>query len=107
MTSKEDAKMVRKVRSGRAKTEKLWQAVQWAKEIAQYINKKHGVPVAVYVEKFGEIGTIRWFFDQTNMEAVEKLDNQLMADKEYIKRVGQVGELFIEGSFHDTVMFTV
>ena len=53
--------MVRWVRKGRAKAGKMSQAVQWAKEIAEYINKKHGVPVAAYVEKFGEIGTIRWF----------------------------------------------
>ncbi len=99
--------MVRKARSGRAKTEKLWQAVQWAQELAEYIDKNYGVPVAVYVDKFGEIGTIRWFFDQPNMEAVEKLDNQLMVDREYMRKVSQVGQLFIEGSFHDTVMFAV
>jgi hypothetical protein len=80
------------------------QAVQWAREIAEYINKKYGLSVGAYANEFGEIDTIRWFVDYANLESVEKLRSELILDREYLKKIGPVVELFIEGSFYDTVL---
>ncbi len=96
--------MVRWVRTGRAKAGKMSQAVQWAKEIAEYINKKYGVTVSAFADVFGEIDTIRWYVDYANLDAIEKLRSELILDRDYLKKVSPVAELFIEGSFHDTVM---
>ncbi|MGD0231998.1 MAG: NIPSNAP family protein [Syntrophorhabdales bacterium] len=99
--------MVKWTRSGRAKVGKMWQAVAFAKEITEYINKKYGVSLSAYTDAFGEIGTIRWFADYANLDAKEKLFNQLMADKEYMQKLSPIAELFVEGSFYDTVMFAL
>ncbi len=96
--------MVRWVRSGRARAGKMSQAVQWAKEITEYINKKYGVSVSAYANEFGEIDTIGWFVDYANLDSIEKLRSELILDREYMKKVSPVAELFVEGSFCDTVM---
>ena len=89
--------MVRWVRTGRAKAGKMSQAVQWAKEIAEYINKKYGVTVSAFADVFGEIDTIRWYVDYANLDAIEKLRSELILDRDYLKKVSPVAELFIEG----------
>ena len=85
--------MVRWTRSGRARAGKMAQAVQWAKEIADYVTRKSGVSVTAYVDAFGEFGTIRWFADYADLETIEKIRNQLMADKEYVQKLGPYPEL--------------
>jgi hypothetical protein len=74
------------------------------KGIPLYINKKYGVTVSAFADVFGEIDTIRWFVDYANLDAIEKLRGELILDRDYLKKVSPVAELFIEGSFHDTVM---
>ena len=96
--------MIRWVRSGRAKAGKMSQAVEWAREIAEYINKKYGLSVGAFANEFGEIDTIRWFVDYANLESVEKLRSELILDREYLKKISPVAEFFIEGSFYDTVL---
>jgi len=97
--------MIRWTRSARiASSGKFAQAVQWAKEIAEFANKKYKVQTSVYMDFFGEAGTIRWFNDYADLAALEKVRNQLMADQEYWQKVAKAADLFIEGSITDTVM---
>jgi hypothetical protein len=103
ITRKEGAKMIRWTRTGRVTTGKIPAAIQWAKEIAEYCNK-YNVKLSVYMDRFSDVGTIRWFADLTDLAAWEKFESQLMADKEYWQKVNQAVDLFIEGSFHDTLM---
>jgi hypothetical protein len=80
------------------------QVVQWAKEIAEFINKKYKVQFSVYIDIFGEFGTIRWFSDYADMAAIEKFMNQINTDKEYWQKVNQASDFFIQGSAHDIMM---
>jgi hypothetical protein len=57
-----------------------------AKEIAKYINKKHGVSVSAYADAFGEIDTILWFVDYADLGSIEKLRSELILDREYIRK---------------------
>ena len=98
--------MVRWTRSARIAPGKDLQAIQWAKEMAEFLRKKHGSQVSVYMDCFGEVGTIRWFEDFENLAAVEKLMQGVMADQEFRQRESQVATLFQNGAF-DTVMATL
>ena len=80
------------------------QAMQWAKEMAEFVEKKLKIQVGVYTDIFGESGTIRWFCDYEDLAAMEKIMNQLTTDKEYWQRVSQASEFTAQNSVHDTVM---
>ena len=95
--------MVRWTRSARIAPGKFIQGVQWAKEIAEFVNKKYKIQVTVYMDSFGEAGTIRWFADYENLAALDKLGDKIFADQEYFKKLNQAADLFQAGYF-DTVM---
>ena len=96
--------MIRWTRSAQIASGKFPQAVQFAKEIADYSNKKYKTQTSVYMDSVGEFGRIRWFCDFTDFAAWEKIGGQLMADQEYLKKVNQAADLFVHGSVFDTVM---
>ena len=96
--------MIRWTRSARIVPAKYMEAVQWAKEIAEYSNKKHGTQTTVYLDSFGEYGTIRWFWDCADLATLEKVGYQLFADPEYLQRLSQGPAFLVPGSVFDTVM---
>ena len=96
--------MVRWTRSAQIASGKFPQASQWAKEIAEFSNKKYKTQTSVYIDSFGEYGKIRWFCDFADFAAWEKVGSQLMADQEYLQKVNKAADLFIHGSVFDSVM---
>ncbi len=106
-TKKEDANMVRWTRSVRIARGKPLEAMQWAKEITEWINKKYNLQTKVYVDSFGEVGTLRWFVDHESLAVLEKSWDQLLGDQEYWQKVNQSNDLFVEDSLFDTVMRTI
>jgi uncharacterized alpha/beta hydrolase family protein len=80
------------------------QAMQWAKDIAEFVNKKYKIQVSVYMDSFGAIGTIRWFCDYADLATMEKVRNQIDTDQEYWQKVIQASDFIMQGSVHDTVM---
>jgi len=99
--------MVRWTRSSKIAHGKVAQAMNWAKEVAEFANKKYKTQITVYMDFFGEIGTIRWFNDYTDLASFEKVRSQLLADQEYFQRLSQAADLLVEGSSFDTVMHTI
>jgi hypothetical protein len=99
--------MVRWTRSARIVPGKFSQAIKWAKEITEFINKKYKLQQSVYMDLFGEYGTIRWFVDYADLAALEKMGNQILADQEYRQKVNQATELLIQDSVFDTVMHSM
>ena len=98
--------MVRWTRSGRINGKKYLQAIQWAKELVEWSNAKYSGKLTVYIDCFGEFGTIRFFRDYESLAEVEKRMETILADQEYLQRAAKAMEmdLFIEGSLTDTVM---
>jgi hypothetical protein len=96
--------MVRWTRSARIARGKGVQTMQWAKEITEWANKKYNLQMKVYLDYFGEYGTIRWFVDYENLAILEKTFDQLLGDQEYWQKVNQSNDLLVEGSGFDTVM---
>ena len=97
--------MIRWTRSLRIASAKYFpQAMQWAKEITEFVNKKYKIQVSVYMDSFGENGTIRWFCDYADLATMEKVTNQMATDQEYWQRVIQASDFIMQGSVYDTVM---
>jgi hypothetical protein len=104
LKKKEGTIMVRWTRTGRAARGKVPQAIQWAKELTEWLNKKYGGHLSVYMDCFGEYATIRWFRDYESLADLEKAVEKIITDKEYWQWAGKATDLFIEGSFTDTAM---
>ena len=97
--------MIRWTRSLRIASAKYFpQATQWAKEIAEFVSKKYKIQVSVYMDSFGEIGTIRWFCDYEDLATMEKVTKQMNTDQEYWQKVIQASDFIVQSSVHDTVM---
>ena len=98
--------MIRWMRSARIAPGKNVEAIQFAMEINEYVQKKYeGVPEAeVFVDSFGEIGTIRWCADYADFASWEKAQSQMVADPEWWQKMDAIKDLFIPGSGHDVVM---
>ncbi len=100
--------MIRWTRSLRVSSAKYMpQAMQWAKEIAEFVNKKYKMQVTVYMDSFGEIGTIRWFCDYADLATMENATKELVKDQEYWQKVLQGSDFIMQGSVCDTVMNTI
>ena len=68
--------MIRWTRSAKIVPAKYMEAIHWAKEMAEFISKKHGVQTTVYMDSFGEYGTVRWFADHPDLASLEKFGHQ-------------------------------
>lgn len=100
--------MIRHQRSGRAKVGKAMEVIQFAKEVADFVNTKYApVSVQVYSELFGELNTIYWQTDYDDLATLEDIHAKLMADRDYLAIVSKGSDIFIEGSLHDTLMKSV
>jgi hypothetical protein len=100
--------MIRWTRSVRISSAKyIPQAMQWAKEIGEFVSNKYKIQVSVYTDSFGEINTIRWFCDYADLATMEKVMNQINTDQEYWQKVIQASDFILQGSAHDIVMHTI
>jgi hypothetical protein len=89
----------------RVKGGNMMLALQHAKEIAEFVTKYDGInSVDVFLDAFGETGTIRWFVEYEDLAALEKVQAQVMGDSAYWEKIGGARDLFIEGSGQTVVM---
>ena len=94
--------------SGRAKDDKVPEAIQFAKEVAKYINSKYPpVSVQVYSEVVEDSNNIHWYLDYKDPRAIENFRGQLRRDQGYWAIIFKGMDYFIEKSFHDTLMSSV
>lgn len=97
--------MFRLHRTGHVSRGKAFEAVQWAKEVAEYVSAKYApVSVQAYSEIFGDIGKVHWYADSEDLASIEKLNAQLLTDQDYQALINKSTDLFVEGSFHDTLV---
>ncbi|MGA3115026.1 MAG: DUF6039 family protein [Syntrophobacteraceae bacterium] len=100
--------MVRYQRSARAKYGKFPEAVQLSKAMTEYINTKCSpLSLQAYATVFGDVGTLYWYVDLKDFASYESLQRQVRSDQGYWAILNKGAELFIEGSYHDTLMSSV
>ncbi len=97
--------MIRWIRTAQMVTGKAMPAIAWSKEIAEFVKKYEGLSsIDVFIDAFGDVGTIRWICDYQDLATLEKINKQIMVDQEYWQRLEKAQGLFIEGKVHDVVM---
>ena len=80
-------------------------ALKHAKEMAELAKKYEGdSSCSLYMDSFGDAGTIRYFMDFDDVATFERVQNQALADDAYWKMIEEAKELFTEGSTRNMVM---
>ena len=100
--------MIRWQRSIRTARGRNNEAIQWAKEVTDYVNSiqpKH--KAQAFSLRFGDLGTLVWQADFDDLAALDKFQQAIGADQGYWDLVTKSTELFIEGTVHDTVYETL
>jgi hypothetical protein len=100
--------MIRHQRTGLAKVGQAWEVIRFAKEIADFINKKYApISVQVYSEVFGELNTIYWQTDYADLASLEEFHARLIADHDYQAIVAKGNDIFVDGTLHDKLLKAV
>ena len=97
--------MVRWMREARIASGKYIPAITWSKEITEYVRKVSEISsLELFIDVFGETGTVRWIVDYEDLATLEKAQAQLRENQEYWQKLEQAQGLFIDGSGYDVVM---
>lgn len=97
--------MFRFQRTAQIRTGKLAEAIQWAKKITEYLNKKFApLSTQAYTELFGDYGKVYWHTDFEDLATLEKVNAQLLADQEYWALLNEATGLFVDRGTHDTLI---
>ncbi len=99
--------MFRSQMSGQAKSDKLDEAIQFAKEVTEYINSKYApLSIQAYSGIVDDDNTIYWYSDYKDLSTIESFRAKLRSDQEYWALVFKGLDCFVERSFHETLMST-
>jgi hypothetical protein len=99
--------MVRFVRTASVAPGKLGDALAFAKAIAEYIAKRHGVTLEVLMPVGGNPQRIAWKTDYASLAALEEVTTKLLADATYLEMSAKGSGNFIAGSLNDAIWRTV
>ncbi len=97
---------VRWMRTIKVKDSKVLEAIAWGKEVCGYAEKKFNTPkIHMWIDSFGEMGTVRWTMDLPDTGAWEKINAQIMMDQDYWKLIHRAiaAGLFIDGTAVDQI----
>jgi hypothetical protein len=98
--------MVLFTRRTTAKPGKFLDLVNWAKELAVYINEKFGTDFSVYSERYGgnPLGTIFWVGSFESMSKYEEFGEKLLQDDGYMSRLPGGVEMIVGGASFDNIL---
>jgi hypothetical protein len=95
--------MIRWQRTIRAKVGKGLEAVQWAKEVTNYVNSKQpDYKTQAFSSTFGDINLLVWHVDFEDLAALDKFSKFFETDQGYLELVRKAADLFIDGSVYDS-----
>jgi hypothetical protein len=93
--------MITFVRTATIAPGKLVEAMGFAHQVGQHVEKITGLKVVVATPVGGNPFRIAWVTAQANLAAVEANNDKLLGDVEYMRLVESSGPLFLPGSAHD------
>ena len=97
--------MIKYIRSARAQAGKGREAVQWAREVADWLNAHQpGSNIQVFTEVFGASGTIYWLSDAEDLATIERLTAERQAPSDWQALTARGAELVLPGSMRDTLL---
>ena len=97
--------MIKLIQSGRPLPGKSREAMQWAREVADWLNARQpGSNVQVFTEVFGASGTIYWLGDVEDIATIERQVAERRSDSDWLALMARGDGLLLPGSLWDTVL---
>ena len=97
--------MIKVIRSVRVQAGRNREAVQWAQEVADWLNTRQpGSNIQVFREVFGNAGTLYWLGDAEDLAALERQVAERDSNPEWQALVERGTGLLVPGTLHDTVL---
>ena len=78
-------------------------ALQFAAEVTAYVNKTYSLGLHCGIEMFSS-ATLHWFFQTDSLDKISALNSKLMKDREYAAILDKAKDLWVEGTFKDTIV---
>ena len=96
--------MIRWQRSIRSAGARNLEAVQWAKEVTDYVNgKQPNYKLQAFSSRFGDVNMLVWQVDFEDLATLDKYQQFFGTDPDYWELIKKATDLFIEGTTNDTV----
>jgi hypothetical protein len=77
-------------------------AVAWGVEMAQLVEEVSKLPSSFFVDSFGTFGQVTWITAAPDLATARTTGEAVNTNDQYLKRLSDVGDLFIQGSGHRT-----
>jgi hypothetical protein len=77
---------------------KYEEAITWGAEMAAHVRTVTQLPSLFLRDVFGTFGQVTWIGGAPNAAAADAAMAAINGDLDYLKRIGDVGDLFVEGS---------
>ena len=78
-------------------------ALQFAGEVTSYLKKTYALDLKYGVSMFSG-ATLHWFFQTDSVDKITALNAKLMQDREYAAMLVKAKDLWVDGSFRDTLV---
>lgn len=95
--------MIRFARAATVKPGKAAAAMAFASEVSGMVQNVTGGTVSVFVQVGGPVLRISWQMDVDSLGAYEEQMGQLMQNAEYMSKISEAADLFVEGETLDTI----
>jgi ketopantoate hydroxymethyltransferase len=99
--------MIRFVRTSNIAPGRFADALAFAKEISDYIQKNSGTRVEVMLPVGGNPQRVAWRAEYENLGAMETSQMKMLADPKYLELAAKGATNFIAGSTNDVIWRTV
>lgn len=97
--------MILLVRSARPQAGRFQEACTWAKEVGEYVkNNSDFKNIDVFMEMFGDVGTLFWAGDIENLATLERSMDQLNTQEQYTALIRRGVDLLVPGTIHDRIL---
>jgi hypothetical protein len=77
---------------------KYGDAIAWGSEMAELVEGVTALPTSFLLSAYGTFGRVTWLGAAPDLATADAAGQAINLDEEYLKRLGDVGELFIPGS---------
>ena len=99
--------MIRLFRTACVAPGKFGDALAFAKEIAEFINKQYGVKLEIMLPIGGNPQRIAWRAEYPNLGAMDEFQTKLLMDAKFNELSSKGGANFVAGSMNDVIWRTI
>ena len=79
------------------------EAMTWGAEMAAHVKQVTGMPTMFLADQFGPFGQVTWISGAPDLAAADAARQAVNTDLDYIKRIGDIGDMFIPGSGRQSI----